>query len=142
MDGKIETLTPAAELARDNPVRFPRESPAYRAARAALLAEEIELRRHIERVAAQRRALPPGGPVIGDYRFQGEKGPTDFAGLFGDMQTLAVYSYMFGPRRERPCPMCTNLLGAWEGNAADIGQRISLVVVARSPIERLVAWKR
>jgi len=49
---------------------------------------------------------------------------------------------MFGPQRERPCPMCTNLLGAWEGNAADIGQRISLVVVARSPIERLIAWKR
>ena len=49
---------------------------------------------------------------------------------------------MFGPQRERPCPMCTNLLGAWEGNATDIGQRISLVVVARSPIERLIAWKR
>jgi len=53
-------------------VRFPNESPEYRAARTALLAEEIELRRHIERVAAQRRALPPGGPVIGDYRFEGE----------------------------------------------------------------------
>jgi predicted dithiol-disulfide oxidoreductase (DUF899 family) len=142
MDAKVETLTPAAELARDNPVRFPHESAEYRAARTALLAEEIELRRRIERVAAQRRDLPPGGLVTGDYRFQGEDGPADFAGLFGDKQTLAVYSYMFGPERERPCPMCTNLLGAWEGNAADIGQRISLVVVARSPIERLVAWKR
>jgi hypothetical protein len=106
------------------------------------LAEEIELRRHIERVAAQRRALPPGGEVTGDYRFQGEDGSTDFAGLLGDKQALAVYSYMFGPQRERPCNMCTNLLGAWEGNAADIGQRISLVVTARSPIERLIAWKR
>jgi predicted dithiol-disulfide oxidoreductase (DUF899 family) len=143
MDAKVETLTPAVELARKNPVRIPHESAEYRAARTALLAEEIELRRHIERVAVQRRALPPGGEVSGDYRFQGEGGrPTDFAGLFGDKQTLAVYSYMFGPERERPCPMCTNLLGAWEGNAADIGQRISLVVVARSPIERLVAWKR
>ncbi len=142
MDAKTETLTPAAELARDNPVRFPNESAEYRAARRALLAEEIELRRHIERVAAQRRRLPPGGEVMGDYRFRGEGGPTDFAWLFGGKQTLAVYSYMFGPQRGRPCPMCTNLLGAWEGNAADIGQRISLVVVARSPIERLVAWKR
>src|SRR5258708_23048447 len=112
MDAKIETLTPAAELARDNPVRFPNESAAYRAARAALLAEEIELRRHIERVAAQRRALPPGGEVIGDYCFAGQDGPADFAGLFGHKQTLAVYSYMFGPERQRPCPMCTNLLGA------------------------------
>ena len=142
MDPKPESLTPAAELARNNPVRIPNESTEYRAARAALLAEEIELRRHIERVAAQRRALPLGGEVIGNYQFQGEGGPTDFVGLFGDKQTLAIYSYMFGPQRERPCPMCTNVLGAWEGNAADIDQRISLVVVARSPIERLTAWKR
>jgi predicted dithiol-disulfide oxidoreductase (DUF899 family) len=55
MDAKTETLTPAAELARDNPVRIPRESAEYRVARTALLAEEIELRRHIERVAARRR---------------------------------------------------------------------------------------
>jgi predicted dithiol-disulfide oxidoreductase (DUF899 family) len=133
---------PAADLARISRMRIPNESAEYRAARTALLAEEIELRRHIARVAEQRRALPPGGPVIGDYRFQGEHGPTDFAGLFGDKQTLAIYSYMFGPQRALPCPMCTNLLDAWEGNAADIGQKISLVVVARSPVERLTVWKR
>jgi predicted dithiol-disulfide oxidoreductase (DUF899 family) len=143
MDAKIDTLTPAKDLARDNPVRFPNESAEYRAVRTALLAEEIELRRHIERVAEQRRALPPGGPVRGDYQFQREDGSkTDFAGLFADKPTLAVYSYMFGPQRERPCPMCTNLLGAWEGNAADLAQRLSLIVVARSPIETLIAWKQ
>lgn len=135
-------LIPAAELARRSQVRFPNESAEYRAARTALLAEEIALRRHIERVAALRRALPPGGEVGGNYRFQGEDGPASFADLFGDRQSLAVYSYMFGPQRQRPCPMCTNLLDALEGNAADIGQRMALVVVARSPIERLVAWKR
>jgi predicted dithiol-disulfide oxidoreductase (DUF899 family) len=142
MTTNTQSLTPAAELARMSRMRIPNESPEYRAARTALLAEEIELRRHIERVAAQRRALPAGGPVTGDYRFQGEESPIDFAGLFGDKETLAIYSYMFGPQRARPCPMCTNLLGAWEGNAADIGQKISLVVVARSPIERLMDWKR
>jgi len=142
MDAKTETLAPAAVLAADNPVRIPNESAEYRAARTVLLAEEIELRRQMERVAAQRRALPPGGPVIGDYRFAGEEGAVDFAGLFAGKSTLAVYSYMFGPQRERPCPMCTNLLGGWEGNAADIGQKLSLVVVAASPIARLIAWKR
>lgn len=135
-------LIPAAELARRSQVRFPNESAEYRAARTALLAEEIALRRHIERVAALRRALPPGGEVGGDYRFQGEDGPASFADLFGDRQSLAIYSYMFGPQRQRPCPMCTNLLDALEGNAPDIGQRMALVVVARSPIERLVAWKQ
>jgi predicted dithiol-disulfide oxidoreductase (DUF899 family) len=142
MDAKTESLTPAARLAANNPVRMPGESAEYRAARTALLAEEIELRRHMERVAAQRRALPPGGPVGGAYRFATEEGSTDLAGLFGDRQTLAVYSYMFGPERRRPCPMCTNMLDAWDGNAADIAQKISLVVVARSPLERLIDWKR
>jgi predicted dithiol-disulfide oxidoreductase (DUF899 family) len=141
MDAKTEQLTPAVELAARNPVRIPNESAAYRAARTALLAEEIELRRHMERVAAQRRALPTGAVVTGDYRFDTEDGPTDLAGLFGDKLTVAIFSYMFGPQRQRPCPMCTNLLDGWEGNAVDIGQRLELVIVARSPLDKLRAWK-
>ncbi|TCV94698.1 putative dithiol-disulfide oxidoreductase (DUF899 family) [Luteibacter rhizovicinus] len=139
---QVPNLVPVAELVKRNGVTFPNESADYRRARNALLGEEIELRRHIERVAEQRRALPPGGGVTVDYRFQGEEGPTDFAGLFGDKQTLVVYSYMYGPQRERPCPMCTSLLSAWDGEARDIEQRVALAVVARSPIERLVAFKK
>src|SRR5262249_36572389 len=130
-----QTLVPAKDLAKKNGVRFPNESKEYRRARDKLLAEEIELRRHIERVAEQRRALPPGGEVTKDYRFEGENGMVGLADLFGDKETLAAYSYMFGPQRERPCPMCTSLLSAWDGEAADVDQRISLVVIARSPIE-------
>ena len=40
-----------------------RERRTIATARNALLAEEIELRRHAERVARMRRALPPGGAV-------------------------------------------------------------------------------
>ncbi|ULU27759.1 DUF899 family protein [Dyella terrae] len=136
------TLIPVDELVKRNGVTFAGESAEYRHARNALLAEELELRRHIERVAEQRRALPPGPDVKGDYRFMGEHGPLDFAGLFGDKQTLVTYSYMFGPQRERPCPMCTSLLGAWNGEARDIQQRVALAVIARSPIERLLAFKQ
>jgi predicted dithiol-disulfide oxidoreductase (DUF899 family) len=135
-------LTPAAELVKRNGVRFPNESNEYREGRDALLAEEIELRRHIERVAALRRALPPGGEVTKGYRFESEDGPVTFAEMFGNKQTLAAYSYMFGPERKRPCPMCTSLLSAWDGEARDVEQRIGLVVVARSPIERLIAFKQ
>ena len=106
-----DTLVPTAELARRSPVRFPNESAEYRAARTALLDEEFELRRHLERVAALRRELPPGGEVKGDYRLRGRERRRDFADLFGKKDSLVVYSYMFGPQRERPCPMCTNLLG-------------------------------
>jgi predicted dithiol-disulfide oxidoreductase (DUF899 family) len=135
-------LIPAAEMVTKNGVRFPNESDEYRRARDTLLAEEIELRRHIERVAEQRRALPPGGAVTKDYRFEGEEGPVTFADLFKGKQALAAYSFMYGPQRARPCPMCTSLLSAWDGEARDVEQRIALVVIARSPIERLVAFKK
>ena len=137
-----EPLAPATELAKSNRARFPDESAEYRRARNALLAEEIELRRHIERVAEQRRRLPPGGEVKRDYRFQGESGPVSLAELFGDKDTLIVYSYMFGPQREKPCPMCTSLMGSWERKIPDIEQRVALAAVARSPIERLVAARK
>ncbi|MDB5522358.1 MAG: protein of unknown function thioredoxin family protein [Rhizobium sp.] len=137
-----EHLVPAVELASRNGVRFPNESEDYRRARDALLTEEIELRRHIERVAEQRRKLPPGGAVKQTYQFEGAGGPISFSELFGDKDTLVVYSYMFGPQRERPCPMCTSLLSAWDGEVPDIQQRVALAVVARSPIERLLAFKK
>ena len=136
------TLKPAAELARASGFRYPNESAEYRRARQELLTEEIELRRHIERVAELRRALPAGGEVTKKYEFVGEGGKATLSDLFGDKQTLVIYSYMFGPQRERPCPMCTSLLGAWDGEVPDIQQRVALAVVARSPIERLKAFKR
>ncbi len=135
-------LASASELARLNGHRLPKESDDYRRARDGLLAAEIELRRHIERAAALRRALPTGGVVPKNYAFLGEHGPTDLARLFADKQTLAIYSYMFGPNHAQPCPMCTSLMSAWDGEALDVERRIVLVMVARSPIERLLALKK
>ena len=135
-------LKPARELARVNGVHFPNESAEYRQARDTLLAEEIELRRHIEQVAVQRRALPLGGVLPKDYAFEGENGPVRMSEFFGDMRTLAIYSMMYGPQRKEPCPMCTSLLSAWDGEARDVEQRIALVITARSPIERILAFKK
>ncbi len=134
-------LVPAKTLAAREIARWPNETPEYRKARTALLAEEIELRRHIEAVAEQRRMLPAGPEVTGDYRFEGENGPVMFGELFGDKQTLVVYTYMFGPQRERPCPMCTSLLSAWDGEVPDIQQRVAFAVTARSPLTKLLAFK-
>jgi predicted dithiol-disulfide oxidoreductase (DUF899 family) len=135
-------LKPAAELVNSNTAHHPNESADYRRARQALLAEEIELRRHIERVAEMRRALPPGGEVTKKYEFEGEGGKIAFADLFGDKPTLVIYSYMFGPAREKPCPMCTSFMSTWEAKLPDVEQRVAFVFVARSPIERLVAAKQ
>ena len=138
-----EGLIPATELAERAGVRFPNESEEYRQARTALLAEEIELRRHIERVAEQRRKLPPGGEVTtGNYRFKDTLGVRNFSELFDGKQTLAIYSFMYGPERERPCPMCTSLLGSWDGVAPDVEQRIALAIVGRSPLSRLTDFAK
>lgn len=140
-------LQPAEALVRKNAASQPNESAQYREARAALLVEEIQLRRHIERVAAQRRALPPGGEVKGDYQFMGEGGsvaganPVGLAELFGDKDTLVVYNWMYGPKRVRPCPMCTAFLSSLDGNADHIRQRVALAIVGLSPIERQIAFK-
>jgi predicted dithiol-disulfide oxidoreductase (DUF899 family) len=132
----------ATELAATSTVRFPNESADYRRAREKLLAEEIELRRHIERVAELRRALPPGGAVTKDYSFEGEGGAATLSDLFGGKETLVIYSYMLGPQREKPCPMCTSFMATWETKLPDIEQRVAFVFVARSPIARLIEAKK
>ena len=135
-------LKSATDLAAAAAKPYPNDSAEYREARVALLAEEIELRRHIERVAAQRRALPPGGEAR-DYRFKDEDGKTvSLAGLFGGHDTLVTYFWMYGPERERPCPMCTSFLGSLDIPVRDISQRIAMAVIGRSPVERQLAFAR
>lgn len=135
-------LRPAAALARASQRRYPGESAAYRAARTALLEAEIELRRQIERVAAQRRALPAGAVVPENYVFAGEHGTLSLAGMFGSKNTLVTYNWMFGPQRKASCSMCTALLASLDGEMPDILQRVAFAAIARSPIERLAAFKR
>lgn len=136
----VQTLTPADELAAANPTQFPNESAEYRKARNALLAEEIELRRHLWRVAEQRRALPAGGDIRQDYEFDGTDGSVRLSELFGDRDTLIVYSMMYGPQRADGCPMCSSMLDSWDGAARHVEQRVALAVVARSPIDRIVDY--
>src|SRR4051794_19448690 len=68
------TLTSAPTLARKGKTPFPGESGDYRKAREALLAEEIEFRRRMTRLAEQRRALPPGPVIAKNYRFKDANG--------------------------------------------------------------------
>jgi predicted dithiol-disulfide oxidoreductase (DUF899 family) len=128
---------------------FPNESPAYRQARNQLLRAETALRRQVEAVAALRRALPLGGEVPEDYRF--EEGPADLrepgpvrtvrlSELFTRGDTVVLYSFMYAPSAAQPCPMCTSMLDSLDGSAPHILQRTNLAVVAKSPIERVRAF--
>jgi predicted dithiol-disulfide oxidoreductase (DUF899 family) len=149
----------SAPLSAGPDIHFPGESGAYRRERNRLLEAEIELRRAIERVAAQRRALPPGGAVADDYRFEdaiGGGGEVMFSELFAPgKDTLVIYSFMFprssgdtrpGPARgetarlplaETPCPSCTSILDSLDGAAPHLAQRLNLAVVAKSDPERI-----
>lgn len=137
----MSTLTSATQLAAKAKTPFPGASAEYEQARKALLAEEIEFRRHATRLVEQRRALPPGPVIEKDYRFKDEQGfDVGLLELFGDKPTLVTYFWMYGPQRERPCPMCTNWLGSVEGNAEDIKQRAALKILGRSSVERQYAF--
>lgn len=138
----MQNLKPTQELAATASKRFPNESDTYRKARSALLAQEIELRRHIERVVAQRRELPPGGEIPEDYVFDSAEGRVKLSQLFGTHDTLVTYNFMFGPERKRPCPSCTATLGPIDAQIPDLDQRIAFVAVARSPVARLAAFAR
>jgi predicted dithiol-disulfide oxidoreductase (DUF899 family) len=135
-------LASAEELVAANKARFPNESAEYRAARNALLVEEIELRRQLERVAEKRRALPAGGEIAKDYEFVSEAGAVRLTELFGDKETLLVYSMMYGPQRKAACPMCTSFLTSWNGAAVNLRERVAMVVTGRSPMERLTEFKK
>ena len=146
----------------DPGIRFPGESEDYREARSILLEAETELRVHLERVAEQRRSLPPGGPVPEDYRFEEASeggGELFFWELFEPgKDTLVIYSFMFPrysgdmrpgatvgetsqlPLEEQPCPSCTSILDSLDGAARQLARRVNLAVVAKTTPERLRAF--
>ena len=124
---------------------FPNESPDYRAAREALLDAEAALRAQAEAVAVLRRQLPLGGRIPKDYVFveltDGARHETPLSALFAPgHDTLFVYNFMYGEHMERACSSCTSVLDALDATAHHATQRISLAVVATSPIERIQAF--
>jgi predicted dithiol-disulfide oxidoreductase (DUF899 family) len=145
-------------------IEYPGESAEYRAARDRLLEEEIELRRAMEALASARRELPPGGAVPQDYVFSGagaDGSPTDvrLSELFAPgKSSLVIYSFMFPrdpgddrpgpaggqtallPLAEGPCPSCVALLDQLDGAAEHAAQHLSLAVVAKAQLPRILTF--
>jgi predicted dithiol-disulfide oxidoreductase (DUF899 family) len=127
-------------------VNWPNESEEYRRARDELLQAEIELRRQEEAVAVQRRALPLGGEVTGDYVFDSPSGSVTFAELFANgKDTLYLYNFMFIPGEEGlplevACPSCTSIIDGMDGAFRHLLDRVDVAIVAKAPIEQFAAW--
>jgi predicted dithiol-disulfide oxidoreductase (DUF899 family) len=147
----------------DPGIRFPGESEEYRRERNRLLEAEAGLRRAIEQVAQQRRALPPGGTVPDDYRFEAAADGREvrFSELFeAGKDTLVVYSFMFPrysgdgrpgpaggetaklPLAETPCASCTSILDSLDGAAPHLSRVLNLAVVAKSDPDRIRNFAR
>src|ERR1700746_1802475 len=75
-------------------------------ARQEMLAEEKELTRLRDQLAAERRALP-WVTVDKTYTFQGPDGTETLADLFGGRSQLIVRHFMFGPGWSEGCVGCS-----------------------------------
>jgi predicted dithiol-disulfide oxidoreductase (DUF899 family) len=128
-------------------LRYPNESNSYREARAALLKDEQELIQKVKSVAEKRRQLPLGGRLKEDYIFQwandGKVGKAvRFSELFGDKNSLLLYSWMFGPNWDKPCPSCTSLMDGFDRTWYSVAQNAAFAAVAKAPAERINVWAK
>ena len=126
--------------------RFPNESEIYREARNELLEAEINLRRQTEAVAALRRKLPGGGKLEEDYVFEemnadGNIKQVKMSELFeAGKDSLIIYSFMYAPQNEKPCPSCNSIIEGINGMIYHVEQRVNFAVVSKAPIEKFMHW--
>src|SRR5258705_8322214 len=128
-------------------LRYPNETPEYRAARNALLQEEKALITQVKAVAEMRRKLPLGGKLKEDYVFIGANERNlgqeiRFSELFGNKRTLLLYSFMFGPNWDHPCPSCTSLVDGFDRASISVTHDAAFTVVAKAPAQKLNAWAK
>ncbi|MFL6515835.1 MAG: DUF899 family protein [Chthoniobacterales bacterium] len=128
-------------------LRYPNETREYRDARDALLKEEQELVVKVKSVAEKRRKLPAGGELKQDYVFRwandGKVGKNvKFSELFEDKNTLLLYSFMFGPHWDNPCPSCTSLMDAFDRAWYSVSRDAAFVAIAKAPPDRINAWAK
>jgi predicted dithiol-disulfide oxidoreductase (DUF899 family) len=129
-------------------LRYPNESREYRDARDSLLKDEQELIDKVKSVAEKRRTLPPGGQLKEDYVFKWANDErlgqsVKFSELFGDKNTLLLYSMMYGPSWDKPCTSCTSLVDGYDRAWYSVTQSgAAFVVIAKAPADRINAWAK
>jgi predicted dithiol-disulfide oxidoreductase (DUF899 family) len=128
-------------------LQYPNESREHRAARDALLKDEQELVEKVKSVAERRRSLPLGGQLKEDYTFQwandGKIGKTvKFSELFGPKNTLLLYSWMYGPNWDHPCPSCTSLMDGFDRASYSVSQDAAFVGIAKASADKINAWAK
>jgi predicted dithiol-disulfide oxidoreductase (DUF899 family) len=137
--------------------RYPNESAAYRKAREALLKEEQALVDKVKALAEKRRKLPLGGALKEDYVFEWASdgkipaspglrracgNPVKFSELFGDKNTLILYSWMFGPNWDKPCMSCTSLMDGFDRTSYSVLRDAAFVAISKAPAKKINDWAK
>jgi len=128
-------------------LQYPNESREYREARDSLLKDEQELVDKVKSVAERRRTLPLGGrrndEKIIQWANDGKVGKSvKFSELFGTKDTLLLYSWMFGPNWDHPCPSCTSLVDGFDRTWYSVSQDAAFVAIAKAPANRINEWAK
>jgi predicted dithiol-disulfide oxidoreductase (DUF899 family) len=113
----------------------------WRAVLSTLRVKEKELTRAHDAVNALRRRLPMV-KIEKPYQFEGEEGTVTLLDLFGGRPQLIVYHFMFGPDWEAGCDGCSWVTDAMSHPAHLHARDTSLVLISRSPLEKLLAFRK
>lgn len=109
-------------------------------ARKELLEAEKAATRMLDRLNAQRRALPMV-PVEKPYLFDTPDGEATLLGLFEGRRQLIVYHFMFHRDRGEGCPGCSFLVDNL-GHLAHLHARdTTLALVSRAPLAELLRFQ-
>lgn len=112
------------------------------AARKQFLAKEKEFTRLRDELSRQRRELPQV-KVEKRYVFEGPDGKVELADLFGGLDQLVVYHFMFGPGWKEGCPSCSFIADQFDSIIPHLAQRDTrLVAVSRATLPEIEAFKK
>ena len=113
----------------------------WQAALDALRAEEKELMRASDALAAKRRRLPRLA-VSKNYRFRTPTGEVSLEDLFQGRHQLIVYHHMLKPSDPAPCAGCS-MVGDQIAHLAHLNARdTSFTMVSQAPIDEIEAFRK
>jgi predicted dithiol-disulfide oxidoreductase (DUF899 family) len=65
-----------------------------------------------------------------------------FSELFGDKNSLMLYSFMYGPHWDNPCTSCTSLMDGFDRSAYQVTRDVAFAGIAKAPAEKINAWAK
>jgi predicted dithiol-disulfide oxidoreductase (DUF899 family) len=110
--------------------------------RRELLQKEKELTRQLDRLSAERRALP-WVRVEAEYVFDTPEGKRTLAELFDGRSQLIVYHFMLAPGWKEGCDGCSFLADHFDGPNLHLPHHdVTLMAVSRAPLHEIEAFKK